>query len=193
MAGETLRIARSPGEPRVTSVLICDDRRAARIGLIKAVRSIPGIRTIVAPVAELCVRYRLDRPDVVVVGGTAGGIAATVRLLTEFPRAAVLLNGLSKDSAPPAGVRGGFSTDDYVGATLVALLAAPHGNHAGLSSRELQVLRALGRGCSNAEISRELFLAEDTVKVHVRRLFRKLGVRDRAQAVARGFRSGLLD
>jgi DNA-binding CsgD family transcriptional regulator len=176
----------------VTSVLICDDRQAARVGLIKAVRAVPGIRTIVAPVGQLCVRYRLDRPDVVVVGGTSGGIAATVRLLTEFPRAAVLLGGLSKDTTPPAGVRGGFDAAD-VGAALVAMLVATPGNDAGLTTRELQVLRAMGRGCSNAEISRELFLAEDTVKVHVRRLFRKLGVRDRAQAVARGFRSGLLD
>jgi DNA-binding CsgD family transcriptional regulator len=177
----------------VTSVLICDDRRAARVGLIRAVRSVPGFRTSVAPVAELCVRYRLDRPDVVVVGGTSGGIAATSRLLTEFPRAAVLLSGLSRDATPPVGVRGGFSADDYVGAALVAMLAAPPGNDAGLTARELQVLRAMGRGCTNAEISRELFLAEDTVKVHVRRLFRKLEVRDRAQAVARGFRAGLLD
>jgi DNA-binding CsgD family transcriptional regulator len=177
----------------VTSVLICDDRRAARLGLIRAVRAVPGLRTIVAPVGQLCIRYRLDRPNVVVVGGTSGGIAAATRLLAEFPRAAVLLSGLPADSAPPAGVRGGFSVDGYVGAALVAMLSGPNGNDAGLSPRELQVLRAMGRGCSNAEISRELFLAEDTVKVHVRRLFRKLGVRDRAAAVARGFRAGLLD
>ena len=40
---------------------------------------------------------------------------------------------------------------------------------------------------------RELFLAEETVKAHVRQIFRKLGVRHRAHAVARGFRSGLID
>ena len=39
-------------------------------------------------------------------------------------------------------------------------------------------------GKSNGEIGRELFLSEDTVKTHARRLFRKLGVNDRAQAVA---------
>ena len=41
-------------------------------------------------------------------------------------------------------------------------------------------------GKSNGEIGRELFLSEDTVKTHARRLFRKLGVNDRAQAVAHG-------
>ena len=59
-----------------------------------------------------------------------------------------------------------------------------------LTERELQVLRGMGRGRSNAEIGRELYLSEDTVKTHARRLFRKLGAADRAQAVAMGFRWG---
>lgn len=61
-----------------------------------------------------------------------------------------------------------------------------------LTERELQVLRAMAEGRSNAEIGRELFVSEDTVKTHARRLFRKLGVRDRAHAVAAGFRAGLV-
>ena len=43
-----------------------------------------------------------------------------------------------------------------------------------------------------AEIGRELYLSEDTVKTHARRLFRKLAAADRAQAVALGFRWGFL-
>ena len=50
----------------------------------------------------------------------------------------------------------------------------------------------MSRGRSNGEIGRELFLSEDTVKTHARRLFRKLGAADRAQAVAMGFRWGFL-
>jgi len=50
----------------------------------------------------------------------------------------------------------------------------------------------MGRGRSNAEIGKELYLSEDTVKTHARRLFRKLGAADRAQAVAKGFRWGLV-
>jgi DNA-binding NarL/FixJ family response regulator len=61
-----------------------------------------------------------------------------------------------------------------------------------LTERELQVLRGMADGRSNAEIGKELFVSEDTVKTHARRLFRKLGARDRAHAVAAGFRAGLV-
>ena len=61
-----------------------------------------------------------------------------------------------------------------------------------LTERELQVLTGMSRGRSNAEIGKELYLSEDTVKTHARRLFRKLGAADRAQAVAVGFRWGLV-
>ena len=61
-----------------------------------------------------------------------------------------------------------------------------------LSDREMDVLLGMTEGLSNAEIAAELVLAEDTVKTHARRLFRKLGAGDRADAVARGFRQGLL-
>jgi DNA-binding NarL/FixJ family response regulator len=70
--------------------------------------------------------------------------------------------------------------------------AAPAGRRLTLTERELQVLRGMADGKSNAEIGRELFVSEDTVKTHARRLFRKLGARDRAHAVAAGFRSGLV-
>ena len=56
----------------------------------------------------------------------------------------------------------------------------------------LQVLRGMSQGKSNAQIGRELYLSEDTIKTHARRLFRKLGAADRAQAVAMGFRWGLV-
>jgi DNA-binding NarL/FixJ family response regulator len=61
-----------------------------------------------------------------------------------------------------------------------------------LTERELQVLRGMADGKSNAEIGRDLYVSEDTVKTHARRLFRKIGARDRANAVAMGFRTGIL-
>jgi DNA-binding NarL/FixJ family response regulator len=61
-----------------------------------------------------------------------------------------------------------------------------------LTERELQVLNGMAEGKSNAEIGRDLFVSEDTVKTHARRLFRKLGARDRAHAVASAFRAGLV-
>jgi DNA-binding NarL/FixJ family response regulator len=73
------------------------------------------------------------------------------------------------------------------------IAAARHTDPAtNLTERELQVLRGMSQGKSNAEIGRSLYLSEDTVKTHARRLFRKLGVNDRAQAVALGFRRGLV-
>jgi len=61
-----------------------------------------------------------------------------------------------------------------------------------LTKREIEVLVGMSNGRSNAQIGAELFLSEDTVKTHARRLFRKLGANDRAQAVAIGLRGGLI-
>ena len=62
----------------------------------------------------------------------------------------------------------------------------------GLTKRELEVLGGMSHGRSNAQIGADLFLSEDTVKTHARRMFRKLGASDRAQAVAIGLRAGLI-
>lgn len=61
-----------------------------------------------------------------------------------------------------------------------------------LTKREIEVLTGMSNGRSNAQIGADLFLSEDTVKTHARRLFRKLGAADRAQAVAIGLRRGLI-
>src|SRR5436190_12364312 len=61
-----------------------------------------------------------------------------------------------------------------------------------LTPRELEVLRLVARGLSNGQIARELVLGEATVKTHVARIFQKLDLHDRAQAVVLAYESGLI-
>ena len=61
-----------------------------------------------------------------------------------------------------------------------------------LSGREIEVLRAVSRGMSNVEIAQDLFIAENTVKTHVRRILTKLDVRDRVQAVVLAYEVGIV-
>jgi LuxR family transcriptional regulator, maltose regulon positive regulatory protein len=87
----------------------------------------------------------------------------------------------------------------YAGKLLAAFAAekrlgedAPAESASTLSARELEVLRLVADGLSNQEIGERLFLALDTVKGHNRRIFDKLEVRRRAEAIARGRELGLI-
>jgi two-component system, NarL family, response regulator LiaR len=63
----------------------------------------------------------------------------------------------------------------------------------GLSARELAVLQALARGLSNKEIGRELWVTEQTVKFHLRNIYRKLELANRTEAARYAFRHGLVE
>ena len=62
-----------------------------------------------------------------------------------------------------------------------------------LTAREREIFRLIANGLSNAEIGRELYIGETTVKTHVTHVFQKLNVRDRVQAVVLAYQSGLVE
>jgi DNA-binding NarL/FixJ family response regulator len=70
---------------------------------------------------------------------------------------------------------------------------APPKELADLTEREHEILRLIATGLSNAEIGRELYISETTVKTHVTHIFQKLGLRDRVQAVVLAYQARLFD
>jgi len=116
-------------------------------------------------------------------------------------------SGFLLKSAPPRELAGAVRTvaagdallapditrrliQDYVGRPRPS--AAPAGLFEALTPREREVLQLIARGRSNGEIAAELYLSEPTVKTHVTRIFAKLGVRDRVQAVVLAYEAGLV-
>jgi DNA-binding NarL/FixJ family response regulator len=107
-------------------------------------------------------------------------------LLKDTPHAE-LLDGIR------AASRGETVLAPPVAARLMSRLRTPAAPAAVQPSpRELEVLAAVARGLSNAEIGRELFIGEATVKTHLQRLFTKLDVDDRTRAVTVALERGLL-
>lgn len=165
-------------------------------GPVEAIRRLRmmGVNTVVVMLATPGDEIALDRaislgargyvaPDV----GRAelAGLAAHVLAATALPA----LAGSTPMRRAKVGGQATYAAEPPRG---VAAQTRLFDGEAGLTKRELEVLSGMSHGRSNAQIGADLFLSEDTVKTHARRLFRKLGASDRAQAVAIGLRRGLI-
>ena len=194
----------------MTSVLIVDDAPAVRDNLRRLVTGLPGVASVSLASSgdEAIARCTAERPDLVLLDVRMpgmNGLECARRLLHFDPAVRIVMLTAGDDpqavaTAVANGAAGYISKD----ATRMEMGLAIH--HVGggdrphdppppqfrLSERETQVLAGMSRGMSNGEIGRELYLSEDTIKTHARRLFRKLRASDRAQAVAVGLRAGLI-
>jgi DNA-binding NarL/FixJ family response regulator len=202
------------------TVMIVDDHPVVRAGLIGILSGEEDLRVVgeASSADEAVTAARTLQPDVVLMdlrmpGGD--GVVATAGVLTAAPKARVVVlttyesdadilraveagaaGYLLKDvgrvdlvTAVRAAARGETVLAPSVATRLVDRMRRPAAADA-LSPRELEVLRLVAKGLSNAEIGRELHISEATVKTHLLRTFAKLGVSDRTAAVTTALAAG---
>ncbi|NUT93728.1 MAG: response regulator transcription factor [Saccharothrix sp.] len=200
-----------------TRVLLADDHPVVREGL-SAMLEAADVEVVgqAASGGEAVAQAERLRPDVVLMDlrmPGVDGVEATRRITAAVPGCkVVVLTTYETDAdilrAVEAGAAGyllkGTSRADLVaaldaaarGETVLSPSVAKRLFHAPrsqpLSGREREVLTLVGRGLSNADIGRELFITEATVKTHLLRAFKKLDVSDRTAAVMAAMDQGLL-
>ncbi|GIH15650.1 response regulator [Rugosimonospora africana] len=203
------------------SLLIADDHPVVRDGLSGMFASDPGFEVLgeAADGAEALRLAQTLRPDVILMdlrmpgmdGVTAigelarRGIPARVLVLTTYDTDSYVLPAIEagatgyllKDAprdellrAVRAAARGEAVLAPTVAARLMNRFRAPAAGP--LSQRELQILELVAAGSTNRDAAAKLFISEATVKSHLLNIYGKLGVSDRAAAVAEAFNRGLL-
>ncbi len=198
------------GAARPMRVLVVDDHEVVHWGFRLMLGQLPwverclGARTGAEAIAA-CRRYEPHVALVDLLLGGESGPEICERLREEAPAPRVLLmsgaGGISPRAARAAGAAGFVSKDRSASeiATLVRRVgsgmeafgeSAPSGAPI-LSDRELEILGLIAEGATNREIAGDLFLSPHTVKEHTSSLYRKLGARNRADAVQRAQRLGL--
>ncbi len=203
-------------------VLLVDDHPVVRTGVRGMLAAEPDIEVVgeASSGAEAIARAAELRPDVVLMDlrmPDLDGVVATGRILagnadirvvvlTTYETDADILRAveagaagyLLKDASPDelsrairAAARGETVLAPPVAARLVRSVRHPV-TSTPLSAREIEVLRLVGKGLTNAEIGRRLYIGEATVKTHLLRSFTKLGVSDRTAAVTTALARGIL-
>jgi DNA-binding NarL/FixJ family response regulator len=202
-------------------LVVADDHPVVRDGIVGMVSSDPELEVVgeASDGAEAVALVRALAPDVVLMdlrmpgmdGVTAIreltriGAACRVVVLTTYDADADVLPAIEagatgyllKDAtreqllrAVHAAANGRTELAPSVVSRLVGRVRAPDASL--LTARELEVLGLVADGATNRQVGAQLHLSEATVKTHLVNLYAKLGVGDRAAAVAEGFRRGLL-
>ncbi|MEV4565432.1 response regulator transcription factor [Nonomuraea sp. NPDC049419] len=205
----------------VIRLMVVDDHPIVRDGLRGMFTGEPGFEVVgvAGDGAEAVGLAEELRPDVILMDlrmpGTDGvtairmlaerGSTARVLVLTTYDTDRDVLPAIEagatgyllKDAMPDelvravrAAARGEAVLSPSVATRLLGQVRAPADP---LSARELEVLGLIARGCTNREAAARLFISEATVKSHLLHIYTKLGVKDRAAAVAAAFERGLFD
>ncbi|MBJ7470225.1 MAG: response regulator transcription factor [Solirubrobacteraceae bacterium] len=193
-------------------VLVVDDHDVVHWGFRLMLTQQPWVARCVsaASSAEALDLTRRYEPHVAVIDlflGDESGVDLSSRLRSERPGLNVLLvSGAGQISAAAARAAGaaGFVSKDLPAADIARAVRMVGLGHSvfppqatpsaiQLTAREREVLEHLGRGSTNREIALALHLSPHTIKEHTSVLYRKLDVRNRAEAVRRGQQIGLLD
>lgn len=202
------------------SVLLVDDHPVVRQGLRAMLESEAGIDVVgeAGSGEDAVVLATEHEPDVVLLDlrmGAMDGRTAAGHIMTRSPRSKVIIVTTYDDEADilravEAGAAGyllkGSSRAELIAAVEAAsrgetvlspslatkLFRARGSDTATLTAREQDVLQLVRKGLTNAAIGGELFISEATVKTHLLRTFKKLGVDDRTAAVMTALDRGLL-
>jgi DNA-binding NarL/FixJ family response regulator len=168
---EAVRLAQA----RKPDVILMDLRMPGMDG-VSAIRELTRLRN----PARVLVLTTYDTDSHMLPAIEAG---ATGYLLKDAPRAELL-------RAVRAAAHGQGVLSPSVATRLMSRVRAPEPEV--ISQRELEVLQLVAAGTTNREAARRLFISEATVKTHLLHIYTKLGVTDRAAAVAEAFNRGLL-
>jgi DNA-binding NarL/FixJ family response regulator len=201
----------APRSPERLSVLVVDDHDVVHWGIRLMLTQQPWVDRCLSAhsgqeAIELAVRYR---PHVALVDlfiGEESGAEICEKLRAAEPLTRVLLfSGAGEISPPAARAAGasGFAYKDWPARKLASAVRLvgmgktvfdhqDRQSALGLSDRERDVLNLMASGATNPEIAAKLHLSKHTVKEHTSAVYRKLGVRNRTEAVQRGQRLGLL-
>jgi DNA-binding NarL/FixJ family response regulator len=199
-------------------ILTADDHHLIRAGVASFLATEPELQ-VVAEAAngeEALERYRDVRPDLVLMDlsmPVMDGLAATRAILEEFPDARIIaLTTYAGDEdihrALDAGAMGYLVKDMMVADVLkvirlvmsgrrgippaVAATLAEHTPRIALTPRETEVISLMSTGLTNAQIAGRIGRTEETVKVHVKNILRKLNAHDRTEAVTIAVRRGFI-